>query len=240
MFFSPVIRRGFITAAAVVVEAKYSQQNENENTTKCRPSELPLYTPDPQVATQNGEGVRKAEPVPNFIENSVRQIRETVSKYTDEFYAYERVAKQSLTESKQNVEWLVDYLRQEDNTLPKAGAIGIGALTGLIFGLRGGFFKRTIYAATGGLGMAAVCYPKEASEYSQVAAVEGKRLLTIGYNFVYGVKKDEPPLELPSLPSVPTSFSEAWDKLKTTATSLISDDGSKVEEIKNVEKSLKK
>ncbi|XP_050309177.1 MICOS complex subunit MIC27 isoform X4 [Anthonomus grandis grandis] len=204
MFFSPVIRRGFITAAAVVVEAKYSQQNENENTTKCRPSELPLYTPDPQVATQNGEGVRKAEPVPNFIENSVRQIRETVSKYTDEFYAYERVAKQSLTESKQNVEWLVDYLRQEDNTLPKAGAIGIGALTGLIFGLRGGFFKRTIYAATGGLGMAAVCYPKEASEYSQVAAVEGKRLLTIGYNFVYG------------------------------------DDGSKVEEIKNVEKSLKK
>lgn len=83
---------------------------------------------------------------------------------------------------------LVNYLRQEDNTLPKAGAISIGAFAGFIFGLRGGFLKRTIYATTGALGMAAVCYPKEASEYTQTGLVEGKKILTIAYNFVYGGK----------------------------------------------------
>lgn len=84
---------------------------------------------------------------------------------------------------------LVDYLRNEDNTLPKAGAIGIGGLTGLIFGLRGGFFKKTLYATTGTLGMAAVCYPKEAAEYSQICVAESKKYLTIAYNFAYGGKQ---------------------------------------------------
>lgn len=36
--------------------------------------------------------------------------------------------------------------------------------------------------------MAAVCYPKEASEYTQTGIVEGKKILTIAYNFVYGGK----------------------------------------------------
>lgn len=72
--------------------------------------------------------------------------------------------------------------------LPKAGAIGIGGLTGLIFGLRGGFFKKTIYATTGAMGMAAVCYPKEAAEYSKVGLAESKKYLTIAYNFAYGGK----------------------------------------------------
>lgn len=83
---------------------------------------------------------------------------------------------------------LVNYLRKEDNTLPKAGAIGIGGLTGLIFGLRGGIIKKTIYASTGALGMAAVCYPKEAAEYSQIGLAESKKYLTIAYNFAYGGK----------------------------------------------------
>lgn len=37
------------------------------------------------------------------------------------------------------------------------------------------------------------------------------------------MKKDEPPLELPTLPKVPSSLSEAWDSVKSTASSLISD-----------------
>lgn len=149
-------------------------------------------------------------------------------------------------------------MRQEDNTLPKAGAIGIGALTGLIFGLRGGLFKRTIYATTGALGMAAVCYPKEASVYAEQGLVEGKKYLTIAYNFVYGgkwqfhkclacvrpfanrirfsVKKDDPPLELPSLPKLPTSASEVWDSIKSSASSLISGEPSKAENVSNSEK----
>lgn len=80
-------------------------------------------------------------------------------------------------------------MRKEDNTLPKAGAIAIGGLTGLIFGLRGRIIKRTLYATTGAMGMAAICYPKEAAEYSQLGLIESKKYLTIAYNFIYGGKE---------------------------------------------------
>lgn len=81
---------------------------------------------------------------------------------------------------------IVNYLQEENNTLPKAGAIGIGALTGLIFGLRGGFFKRTLYATTGALSMGALCYPKEAAVYTEIGLTEAKKYITIAYNFIYG------------------------------------------------------
>ncbi|XP_048518372.1 MICOS complex subunit MIC27 isoform X3 [Dendroctonus ponderosae] len=194
MLGSLVIRRCLLPAAALVAEAKLAKSTTSEPQIPapvCRPSELPIYTPEPPKLGGN-VGESSQESTPNFIENSVKTVRQTLGRYSDEFYAYEKVAKQSLSESKQNIEWLVDYLRQEDNALPKAGAIGIGALAGLVFGLRGGFFKKTIYATTGALGMAAVCYPKEAAKYSQLGVVESKKYLTIAYNFAYG---DQPKVE---------------------------------------------
>ncbi|KAL1513360.1 hypothetical protein ABEB36_002780 [Hypothenemus hampei] len=194
MFFGTVIPRCFLPTAVVIAETKGTQPQDQQNPGHiCRPSELPIYTSDPPPLS--GSTPEEENQKPNFIENSVRTVRHTFGKYTEEITAYERVAKQSFDESKQNIAWLIDYLRQEDNTLPKAGAISIGALTGLIFGLRGGFFKRTIYATTGALGMASVCYPKEASEYAQVGAVEGKKYLTIAYNFVYGDNSTTPKVE---------------------------------------------
>lgn len=38
------------------------------------------------------------------------------------------------------------------------------------------------------LGMAAICYPKEAAEYTQIGLTESKKYLTIAYNFAYGGK----------------------------------------------------
>ncbi|KAJ8961230.1 hypothetical protein NQ318_008913 [Aromia moschata] len=223
MLAGQVIKRYLIPAATVVVtEAKEKLQNE-ENV--CRPSELPIYTPEPKV--QNICHEQEKQP-PGAVENAFRTARVTFTKYNEDFKAYKRVGLEQLEKSKENVEGVITYLQQEDNTLPKAGAIGIGALTGLIFGLRGGFFKKTIYATTGALGMSAICYPKEAAEYSQVGIVEAKKYLAIAYNFVYGVKKDDPPLELPSLPKLPTSISEAWNSVKSTATSFVSDKEEKV------------
>lgn len=82
---------------------------------------------------------------------------------------------------------LVDYLGKEDSDQThKAGAIAIGGLTGLIFGLRGGFFRRVLFTSAGALGMASICYPNEAAEYSEYALEEAKKYGTIGYNFIYG------------------------------------------------------
>ncbi|CAH1183202.1 unnamed protein product [Phaedon cochleariae] len=216
--FGQVVKKALLPAAAVVVESKIKTEVQ-KNDCFCRPSELPIYTSDPpRVAPLN----EPQEP-PSALENAIRTTRQTITKYSDEISAYKRVAVEQFDKSKENVEWLVDYLREEDNTMPKAGAVGIGALTGLIFGLRGGLFKKTLYATTGALGMGAVCYPKQATEYSQIGLTEGKKYLTIAYNFVYGVKKDDPPLELPTLPKLPSSFSEAWRTVTSSLTSFVSD-----------------
>lgn len=77
-------------------------------------------------------------------------------------------------------------MQEENNTTPKYGAIAVGGVSGVILGLRGGWFKRTIYGTTGALIMAAVCYPKEAKEYSRDVIKNGKEYTTIAYNFVNG------------------------------------------------------
>lgn len=48
----------------------------------------------------------------------------------------------------------VDYITDEENVLPRAGAITIGGLAGLIIGARkkGGFFKKVLYTSTGVVG----------------------------------------------------------------------------------------
>lgn len=83
---------------------------------------------------------------------------------------------------------VITYLAEEENTTPKYGAIAIGGLAGYIFGLRGGLFRRAIYGTVGALGMASICYPKEASQYYQLTVLEVKRYAVIGYNFAYGGK----------------------------------------------------
>lgn len=64
------------------------------------------------------------------------------------------------------------------------GAIGIGGLTGFIFALRGGKFKKLVYTTTGVLTIAALCHPREAQESWDMA----NHYANIAYNFVYGGK----------------------------------------------------
>ncbi|RZC39133.1 apolipoprotein O-like, partial [Asbolus verrucosus] len=212
-----ILKTLLIPSAVLVTEEKLGQNSDQQKSNLCRPSDLPIYVAEPAPLPQEKEYT-----IPSFIENGFATAREQVTTVYNEIKAYQRVGMDYIEQSKDNAEWLLKYLRQEDNTTPKAGAIAIGGLTGLIFGLRGRFLKRTIYTATGALGMAAVCYPKEASEYSQIAIAEAKKYATIAYNFAYGVKKDDPPLELPSLPKIPSSFSEAWDSVTKSASSLVS------------------
>uniref|UniRef100_A0A6P7FT98 MICOS complex subunit n=1 Tax=Diabrotica virgifera virgifera TaxID=50390 RepID=A0A6P7FT98_DIAVI len=201
--------------AAVATDTKEKAVSDNKIDPKlCRPSELPLYTPDP---IHNVKQIDDSES--NQLEEVIRATRLKLVEINKEVEAYKRVGVEQFEKGKDELDWVVNYLRQEDNTLPKVGAIGIGGLTGLIFGLRGGFIKKTVYAAVGALGISAVCYPKEASEYSQVALTEGKKYAVVAYNFVHGVKKDDPPLELPSLPKLPTSLDEAWESVKSFVSS---------------------
>ncbi|XP_071525298.1 uncharacterized protein [Panulirus ornatus] len=84
----------------------------------------------------------------------------------------------------------LDYITDEENVLPRAGAITIGGLAGLIIGARkkGGLVKRVLYTSTGVVTAASLCYPRQAYHISQQAYEGAKDYATIGYNFVAGVK----------------------------------------------------
>lgn len=81
---------------------------------------------------------------------------------------------------------IFDYLNEPTNGIHRAGAIALGALSGYIIGVRRGFFRRLLYTSVGGVGVASICYPKEAQKYSQELIQETKTYATILYNFAYG------------------------------------------------------
>lgn len=79
-----------------------------------------------------------------------------------------------------------DYLNQPAHGIHRTAAIAVGALSGYIIAIRRGFFRRLLYASAGGLGVASICYPKEAEQYWQQTLNETKTYATILYNFAYG------------------------------------------------------
>lgn len=81
---------------------------------------------------------------------------------------------------------IYDFLNEPANGIHRAGAIAVGALSGYIIGIRRGFIRRLFYTSFTGLGVASLCYPKEARQYSQQAITEAKTYATIVYNFAYG------------------------------------------------------
>lgn len=84
--------------------------------------------------------------------------------------------------------------------MPRVGAIAVGSLAGVILGVRGGFFKKLFYASITGSSVAAVCYPRDAKKYAQVA-----------YNFAYGIKPGDETQK--DLPKFPTTFGEIKDNV---------------------------
>lgn len=101
--------------------------------------------------------------------------------------------------------------------MPRVGAIAIGGVAGLIFGLRGGFIRRVLYMSVGAGGVASICYPQEAEVYAQHGLVEAKKYATIGYNFVYGVKPGDKQLELPTIPTSLGALKDSVSGLAKTA-----------------------
>ncbi|XP_031344763.1 MICOS complex subunit MIC27 isoform X2 [Photinus pyralis] len=203
MISNRVLRPLFISAAAVVTDASKS---EHPRDCKCKPSELPIYTKEPECKPQE---MCITEPGP--LESTIGTVRRAVVTAFDQTKQIMQTTEEYAHTALAHTEGTITYLRQEENVVPRYGAVAIGGFSGFIFGLRGGFFKRFIYTSAGALGIAAICYPAEAKEYSKI----GLGYVMIAYNFIVGAKKDDPPLSVPSLPKMPDSLSEAWDTVKS-------------------------
>lgn len=173
-----------------------------------KPSELPIYAIDDDIRKLSS----CKEHTPSALEQEISKIRKSVQGVIVQYQNFTESISSTIDIGFEHSRVLIDYIRDEENMLPRFGAVGIGGLTGLILGLRGGKFKKLLYTTTGATAVAAVCYPKEAEEGLQLA----KHYANISYNFIYGVKPgdgNELKLQLPQLPSfkVPTTFSEFLD-----------------------------
>ncbi|XP_015608937.1 MICOS complex subunit MIC27 isoform X2 [Cephus cinctus] len=181
--------------------------NKLEGKKLIRPSELPIYSADESCTRQTPCPDNNC--APSYLEQGFGTIRKTVNSLVSEYSAVTSTISDTYDTGLEHSQLLLDYLQEESNVLPRLGAVGIGGLTGLIFGLRGGKFKKLVYSSTGALAVGAVCYPKQAQEGVELA----KHYVNIGYNFIYGVKpgdENELHIEWPEFPKIklPTSLSE--------------------------------
>uniref|UniRef100_A0A182Q2I9 MICOS complex subunit n=1 Tax=Anopheles farauti TaxID=69004 RepID=A0A182Q2I9_9DIPT len=198
--------------------ADQTKTKQEPNKMVCRPSELPLYRPlNQKIACEcHHKSEAKSTGATAMLEEGFRTVRVQVQEASKLVEDQKKQLADLYEEGKKQTKFVNDYLHQEDNTMPRVGAIAIGGLAGLIFGLRGGFFKRVIYTTIGSGGVASICYPQEAEMYAQHGLVEAKKYATIGYNFVYGVKPGDKQLELPT---IPTNLGELKDSVSGLAKS---------------------
>ncbi|KAK2577546.1 hypothetical protein KPH14_003629 [Odynerus spinipes] len=173
-----------------------------------RPSELPIY-PSDDICSKDipCSSVRS----PSVLEQQIGAIRRSLQGVSLKWHVVSDTISSKLHTGMEHSQYLVEYLHEEDSTMPRLGAVAIGGLTGLILGLRGGFLKRSIYFSTGAFTVGAICYPRKAQEGFQHA----KYYANIGYNFIYGIKPGDDDRALPDIKlaemstlKVPTTFSE--------------------------------
>uniref|UniRef100_A0A1B0CLJ4 MICOS complex subunit n=2 Tax=Lutzomyia longipalpis TaxID=7200 RepID=A0A1B0CLJ4_LUTLO len=184
----------------------------------CKPSELPLYTSLHDQVKK--DACKHCEPssasYKSDIEGAIRVVRVEVCEAAKLVSDNKKQISDAYDRAKDQTLFIRNYLNEEQNTIPRIGAVAIGGLTGFIFGLRGGIFRRLFYGSLGAGAIAAICYPKEAEKVSQQGLAEAKKYSTIAINFAYGVKPGD---EQINLPKIPTSMEELKESLSGLATS---------------------
>ncbi|KAG5681923.1 hypothetical protein PVAND_011326 [Polypedilum vanderplanki] len=195
-----------LISAAVIVENNGDQKEKLKNPKLiCKPSELPIYTSLVDSGSKKKcecEANKKSSAVASAIEESVKAVRTELTKVTDVYDSQKANIERYYVTFMKDTQHIRNYLQEEDNTMPRVGAIAISSLAGVILGIRGGFFKKLFYASLTGSSMAAVCYPREAKKYA-----------TIAYNFAYGKNPNDAGQK--DLPKLPTSFGEMKMQLST-------------------------
>ncbi|XP_075980429.1 uncharacterized protein LOC142979416 isoform X2 [Anticarsia gemmatalis] len=159
-----------------------------------RLSELPIYEAPHAEYAEYVQAKRKERGpgyISSFLLSPVRAIREQVQVVVDHTDHAKNAVQDQYHEFQDKTDWIVKYLREEENKEVRYGAVAMGGLTGFIFGLRGGIIRRVIYAGTGTTLMGLVCFPEETKETLKNNSALAKQYINIAYNFLYGDRTGE-------------------------------------------------
>jgi len=109
------------------------------------------------------------------IRQSMGPYYDGMMGYVDDGLKYGNVAMEKVKDN-------LCYLRTRAPHEVRIGTVVAGGLTGLLLGLRGGFFRKVFMTSLGAAGGAYLAYPYESEKYS-------KKYSLIAYNFVTGTRK---------------------------------------------------
>ncbi|KAF4526434.1 hypothetical protein B566_EDAN015066 [Ephemera danica] len=134
-----------------------------------RRTEIPIYLEDVQRYRQETfpKVHKHVEPfmvkkvLDETFDSVGQQVSSAYSKYNEEY----QFVKEKVNTGVAHASVTLDYLRQEENDLPRAGAVAMAGMAGLIMGLRG--------------------------DVSKDLALNSKKYVTIGYNFISGAKPSD-------------------------------------------------
>ncbi|XP_047506832.1 MICOS complex subunit MIC27-like isoform X4 [Pieris napi] len=173
-----------VNAASPIQEAK-----EPQRPPPMKPSELPIYdAPHAEYGdlVESKSKDNKRSYLRSILQPPVTAIRETFETGVAHTSSLKHRIEDSYHETIDKTDWIVQYLREEENKQARYGAVAMGGLTGFIFGLRGGFIKRVFYATLGTTAMGYVCFPEETKQIMNENGTLAKQYINIAYNFLYG------------------------------------------------------
>ncbi|KAI5635841.1 apolipoprotein O domain-containing protein [Phthorimaea operculella] len=224
MLRTVAIGTGVMVTLMPTVKAAIPVDKEPQKPAPMKPSELPIYeSPHADYAEFIEEKSTKKQvgQVRSLLMEPITSVRQSVQSVLEQTDSVRQTISDNIHEFQDRTDWIVKYLREEENKDIRYGAVGMGGLTGFIFGLRGGIIRRVFYAGIGTTIMGAVCFPEETKELAHQNGVLAKQYINIAYNFLYGVKPGDPQLELkfPDL-HIPQNFSEFADLTKSLASSV--------------------
>jgi len=182
-----IIPAGAVVSIPFVVPLMYaSDAAESGDDSLVKPSDLPIYDDSEkfsqnQTQDQSKTGAQKAEHEPGYLLQGVSSVRKSIFNSVAKLDESKEAAVQYYEIGKEHSKNAYSYLTAEENVIPRAVAITVGGLSGLLFSARKGVFKKMMYTTTGLVGMSFVCYPKQATQVSLDAYKIGKYYVLMAY-----------------------------------------------------------
>jgi len=128
---------------------------------------------------KNCPRVENRDPSNTELERIVMQGRKQIGPYHDIVMGYANVGIKQANFFIEKLKDNMTYLRTRAPQEVRIGTVVVGGVTGMLLGLRGGFFRKVFMTTLGTGGGAYLAYPYESEKYA-------KKYSAIAYNFVTG------------------------------------------------------
>ena len=142
--------------------------------------DLPLY-PDEKRTTSNNTLWVNIESPRSPLETAISNFRQSGCQFMQQFKSQKEKTTEFVDQTKNKVNFQLEYIRSETNLVPKVVFISLSGLSGLLIGFRKSKFKKFLYTSMMTVGSTSLCYPKEAKIYYDKAYIASKSTATNFY-----------------------------------------------------------